>query len=90
MRPIRKPPFAALRVKWRRPVLSGCLNMGSFGLSIWAFSLCAMAHVSALRETSVIIATLIGARLLKEPLGRHRVLASVVVAFGVVLIAGNF
>lgn len=86
----RRAAIAFLREKWRRPVLGGCLNMGSYGLSIWALSLGAMAHVSALRETSVIIAALIGTRLLKEPLGRHRVLASVVVAFGVVLIAGNF
>ena len=46
-----------------------------------------MAHVSALRETSVLIAAVMGARLLHEPFGRQRVLAAVAVALGVVLIA---
>lgn len=84
----RRAAAAFLRAGWHRPVLGGCLNMGSYGLSIWALSIGAMAHVSALRETSVIIAALIGTCLLKEPLGFHRVLASIAVAFGVVLIVG--
>lgn len=79
-----------VRRNWRTPVLGGVLNMGSYGLSIWALSLGAMAHVSALRETSVIIAAIIGTRLLGEPLGLHRILAAATVAAGIVLIAGNF
>ncbi len=84
----RRGVIEILRGSWRYPLLGGCLNLGSYGLSIWALSLGAMAHVSALRETSVIIAAFIGTILLKEPLGLHRVLASVVVAFGVLLIVG--
>jgi drug/metabolite transporter (DMT)-like permease len=45
-----------------------------------------MAHVSALRETSVIIAALIGTRLMHEPFGRRRVLAASLVALGIVLL----
>lgn len=84
----RRATLAFLRGKWRYPLLGGCLNMGSYGLAIWALNISAMAHVSALRETSVVIAVLIGTFVLKEPLGRHRMLASVAVAFGVVLIVG--
>ena len=40
-----------IRNNWKPAVLGGCLNMGSYGLSIWALSLAAMAHVSAMRET---------------------------------------
>ena len=61
--------------------------MGSYGLSIWALSLAAMAHVSAMRETSVIIAALIGTQLLGEFFGKRRILAAIAVAIGVVLIA---
>jgi drug/metabolite transporter (DMT)-like permease len=68
-------------------VLGGGLNLGAYGLSIWALSLGGMAQVSALRETSVIIAVLIGSRLLRERLRRRRVLAAAAVACGVVLIA---
>jgi drug/metabolite transporter (DMT)-like permease len=49
-------------------------------------SLAPMAHVSALRETSVIIAALIGSRLLREPFGTRRLLAASAVAVGVLLL----
>ena len=45
-----------------------------------------MAHVSALRETSVVIAALIGALVLKEPFGRTRIAAALLVAAGVTTI----
>ena len=45
-----------------------------------------MAQVSALRETSVIMAALIGSRLLREPFGRRRLVAASVVAAGVLLL----
>ena len=79
--------FVFLRTNWRLPVLGGGLNLGAYGLAIWALTLGAMAHVSAIRETSVIIAALIGSRLLREPFGRQRVLAATVVICGVMLIA---
>ncbi len=83
----RSQAFVYIRNNWKPAVLGGCLNIGSYGLSIWALSLAAMGHVSAMRETSVIIAALIGTQLLGESFGRHRIIAAVAVAFGVVLIA---
>ena len=76
-----------IRNNWKLAVLAGGLNLGSYGLSIWALSLAAMAHVSAMRETSVIIAALIGTQLLGESFGKRRILAAIVVATGVILIA---
>lgn len=61
-------------------------NFGSYGLAIFALSLGAMAHVSALRETSVVIAALIGTLVLKEPFGRIRIAAALLVAAGVTTI----
>jgi drug/metabolite transporter (DMT)-like permease len=58
----------------------------AYGLVIWAMTLAPMAAVSALRETSVIIAALIGTRVLREPLGTRRVLAASVVALGVIML----
>ena len=75
-----------VRSRWRPAVLAGCLNLGSYGLAIWALSLGAMAHVSALRETSVIIAALIGTRVLGEPFGWKRIMSAIVVVIGVVTI----
>ncbi len=75
-----------LCLSWRASVLGGVLALGAYGLVIWAMSLAPMASVSALRETSVVMAALIGTRLLREPFGRRRVLAACVVALGVVLL----
>ncbi|MFZ1430712.1 MAG: EamA family transporter, partial [Geminicoccaceae bacterium] len=57
-----------------------------YGLVIWAMRTTPMAYVSALRETSVILATLIGTRLLGEPFGRERLAAASLVAVGIVLL----
>ena len=75
-----------LRARWRLAGLAALFNFGSYGLAIFALSLGAMAHVSALRETSVIIAALIGTLVLKEPFGRTRIAAASLVAAGVATI----
>ena len=74
-----------LQFSWRPSVLAGCLNFGSYGLAIWALSLGTMAHVSALRETSVIIAALIGAIILGESFGLRRIFSAIVVVIGVII-----
>jgi drug/metabolite transporter (DMT)-like permease len=71
---------------WRPAAIGGALSVVAYAMVIWAMSLSPMASVSALCETSVIIAALIGTRFLDEPFGRRRVLAASVVAFGVVLL----
>jgi drug/metabolite transporter (DMT)-like permease len=76
----------ALAACWRPATVGGALSVIAYGLVIWAMSLTPMAAVSALRETSVIAAALIGTRLLREPFGTRRVLAASVVALGVVLL----
>lgn len=60
--------------------------IGVFGycVVIWAMSLAPMGKVSALRETSILFAALIGVVVLKEPLTVRRVVGAVVVAAGAV------
>ena len=65
--------FDFLRRHWQPSMAGGVLAFGAYGLVLWALSLGAMVHVSALRETSVVIAALIGSRLLGEPHGGRRV-----------------
>ena len=89
----RRRVFEFLQYSWKPSVLAGCLNFGSYGLAIWALSLGTMAHVSALRETSVIIAALIGAIFLGETFGQRRIILATVVVFGVIImniIAPNY
>ena len=58
----------------------------AYGTVIWVMSLAPMAHVVALRETSVIMAAAIGALALREPFGRRRIAAAAVIAFGAALL----
>lgn len=44
-----------------------------------------MAHVAALRETSVLFAALIGTFLLGEPFGKRRIVAAGIIVAGLIL-----
>ena len=68
-------------------VAGGGLCCAAYLFVVWALSFQSAAPVSALRETSVIFAALLGSLLLKEPFGLRRVIASAVVAAGVLLIS---
>jgi drug/metabolite transporter (DMT)-like permease len=67
-------------LKWA--AVGGVLSALGYGIVIWAMGRAPLAHVSALRETSVILAAITGATLMGEPFGRRRVLAAVLVAGG--------
>ncbi len=69
-----------------RGALGGLMATFGYSLVLWAYSLGAIAPIAALRETSTILAAVIGTLLLGEPFGRRRILAAALVAAGVVLI----
>ena len=78
--------IASLEDNWKRGSLGGVLGFLGYGLVLWAMSSNPIALVSALRETSVIIATFIGTRFLGEPFGRPRIAAAFAVACGIILL----
>ena len=67
----------------RPAMLGGALSMLAYGLVVWAMASTPMGLVSALRETSVVLAAVIGTRLLGEPFGSRRVASAALVAAGV-------
>jgi drug/metabolite transporter (DMT)-like permease len=72
----------------------GIVSLIAYGIVIFAMSLGPMGPVSALRETSVVFAALIGRFFLHERLTFHRIVACIVVAIGALCIghsggAGN-
>jgi drug/metabolite transporter (DMT)-like permease len=67
-------------------VLGGVMAAMAYGIVLWAYSRASLAPVAALRETSVVMATLFGALSLGEPFGPRRVIASIVVVVGVALL----
>ena len=72
--------LAAVRPQWRSAVTAGALSIFSFGASLYAMSLIDAAKVSALRETSVVIAAVLGAVFLKERFGLRRIGAAALLA----------
>lgn len=68
-----------------RSAIGGIVAAIGYGIAIWALSLGAMAHVAALRETSVLFAALMGTFLLGETMGWRRIVAAAVIVAGLLL-----
>lgn len=77
-----------LRV-WSIGIAGGMVSMTAYGLVLYAKNFAPLGAVSALRETSVIFATMIGYFLLKEGNWKRRLGAAVIMACGIALIALN-
>lgn len=77
--------LAFLRAEGLRASGAGVLAIVGYATVVFAMSKGAMGPVSALRETSVVIAAFIGSRILNEPFGRPRIVASVVLVAGLLL-----
>jgi drug/metabolite transporter (DMT)-like permease len=70
----------------KRAILGGFVACLAYSLVIWAMSGTLLAYVASLREISVVFAAVIGTLFLGEPFGRRRILASAIIAGGIVLI----
>jgi drug/metabolite transporter (DMT)-like permease len=70
-----------------RAALAGVGMFGAYALVLAALRLAAAAPVAAVRETSIVIATLLGAVVLHESVGRARLLGAVAIVLGVGAIA---
>ena len=76
----------AWRATWRVAGLGGLLSVSAYAIVLWAQTRGALAAVTALRETGVIVAAVIGTVVFHEHFGRRRLVAAVLVAAGVVLL----
>ena len=80
----RRAILAYARKRWPLAMLGGTASIGSYAIALWAMTRAPVAAVSALRETSVLFATLLGAWLLKERLGVQRLSGALVIVGGVI------
>jgi len=76
--------------EWKQFAGTGISSVFAYGIVIFAVNFAPMAAVSALRESSVIMAALIGTLFLGERPWQQRVIAAVVVACGVAMITGSW
>jgi drug/metabolite transporter (DMT)-like permease len=77
--PVREAPMAV-----GSSLVGGLVSIAAYGIVIWALQSGAMGAVSALRETSVVFAVLIGRVFLREAVTGKRWFACVIVAAGAV------
>ncbi|MFE9252169.1 EamA family transporter [Streptomyces sp. NPDC007088] len=75
-----------LRPDWRTGVLGGLLSLAAYGLVVGAQAFGDLATIAALRETSIVIAAVIGTLVFHERLGRRRLAASAAVLAGIAVL----
>lgn len=76
------------RASLRTPaVAAGAAMLGAYGLTLAALRLASAASVAAVRESSVVIAVVFAAPVLKEPVGPRRLAGAALVVTGIALIA---
>ena len=68
-------------------LLAGSLTFLAYGLVLTAFSLSRVSYVAPAREVGIVVTVLIGVLVLKEPFGAGRLLGSVMIVAGLLLIA---
>ena len=71
--------LAYARRRWPVALVGGTASIGSYAIALWAMSVAPIASVAALRETSVLFATLLGVWLLKEKFGLQRGIGTLVI-----------
>jgi drug/metabolite transporter (DMT)-like permease len=70
----------------RTALLSGSASFVAYTLVIWAFMHAPIALVTALRETSIVFALLIGVVVLRERLDLAKVASAMITLFGSALL----
>ena len=65
---------------------AGALSVLAYGLVLWAQTRGELAPIAALRETSVIFGAIIGTVAFREPFGRTRIAATILVVAGILLL----
>ncbi|MDR6444414.1 EamA family transporter [Paraburkholderia sp. DD10] len=78
------PPVRSAPVSIGSSLVGGLVSIAAYGIVIWALQSGATGTVSALRETSVVFAVLIGRVFLREAVSAKRWIACMIVAAGAV------
>jgi drug/metabolite transporter (DMT)-like permease len=85
----RKYRWEEIRGEVPAGVLGGACSLASYTVAVWAMTQAPIAVVAAVRESSILFGTLLGAIVLKERVTKVRALAVVGIAIGVWIIRSN-
>jgi drug/metabolite transporter (DMT)-like permease len=75
------------RTNWTRIVLVGILSLLTYMLALLAFSIARVSYAGSIREISVVFAAFLGWRWLGEDFGMIRVIGSIFIFAGILVIA---
>ncbi len=78
--------FRAPVKSWAIGAFAGALSLSTYWIAIWAMTVAPIALVTALRETSVLFAVLIGVVWMKERAEFGKLIAAMVIVSGIILI----
>ncbi len=76
----------ASRRSWLIGGFAGVLSLITYWIAVWAMTVAPIALVTALRETSVLFAVLIGVFLMKERADVGKLIAAIAIVCGIILI----
>lgn len=76
----------ALRTQWRRFTLAGAASVLTYWMVLVAVQRASVGYVTALRESSVVLAALVGVFVLKEPNAKRRITAACIAVGGLVIL----
>ena len=65
---------------------AGILAILSYGIVVWSMQHLEIAYVSSIRETSIVLATIMGFIFLEEKKAKKRILPAVLVVFGITIV----
>jgi len=71
-------------ISWGIP--AGILAILSYGIVVWSMQHLEIAYVSSIRETSIVLATIMGFIILKEKKAKGRILPAVLVVIGITIV----
>lgn len=75
---------------WYLSVIGGIGTIASYGLALWAMTSAPIAIIAALRESSILFATLISLFILKEKINFTRVISACIIVSGAIILRLSF
>lgn len=75
-----------VRVNWKTMLLGGVLAPGGYLLFLFALSLAPVAQLAPMREIGTVFGTLLGVFILREKQGARRIVTSILITAGIIIL----
>lgn len=75
-----------IRTKWKHGLLGGLMSFSAYVVVLWAMTKAPIPYVAALRETSVLFASVIAVVFLGEPVRKSRLVSAALIFAGILIL----